>query len=57
MAEIAANNNDFVSIKLYPFFPSKGLNLYISFNVINFSNIIIQKRINKKKAINISKAI
>lgn len=57
MVEFVVNNNDLVFIKLFPFFILKNLYLWTSFNIIDFSDITIHKRINKKKTINISKDI
>ena len=57
MAEFAANNNNFASTKLSLFFTSRGLHLHISFDIIDFSDITTCKRINKKKAINISESM
>ena len=57
MAEFAANNNDSASIKLSSFFASRGLYLCMSFDVVDFLDTTTRKRINKKKAIDISKAM
>ena len=38
IAEFAANNNKSASIKLSPFFATKGLHPHISFDRIDFSN-------------------
>lgn len=57
IVKFAANNNNSTFISLSPFFALKGLYLRISFDIIDFSNITIYKRINKKNAINISKVI
>ena len=48
-----ANNNYFISIKLSLFFVLKSLYLFISFNIIEFFDIITYKLINKKKIIDI----
>ena len=53
MAKLVANNHDFLSIKLFLLFASRGLYLCISFDIINFLDIIICERINKKKTIDI----
>lgn len=53
MAEFAANNNDSISTKLSLFFASKDLYLYISFNIIDFSDITTCKEINKRKTLNL----
>ena len=57
MAEFAVNNNNFLLIKLSPFFALRGLHPQISFDVIDFLDITIYKRINKKKAIDIFETI
>ena len=57
MAEFAANNNDFASTKLSPFFASQGLYPRMSFDIIYLSDKTTHEQINKKKAIDISKAI
>lgn len=57
MTEFVTKNNNFASIKLSPFFTLGGLYLCISFDVIDFLDKITRKQINKKKAIDISKAI
>ena len=57
MVKFAANNNKSASIKLYPFFTLKGLYLYISFDGIDFSDIITRKRVKKRKTMDISKVI
>ena len=57
MAEFAANNNELASIKLSPFFASRGFYLQMSFNIVELSDIIILKQINRQKALDISKAI
>ena len=57
MAEFAANNNDSSSTKLSPFFASRGLHPRMSFDVVDLSDTTTRKRINKKKAINISEAM
>ena len=57
MVEFAANNNNSVSTRLFPFFASKGLYPWISFDVVDLSDITICEQINKKKAINILESI
>ncbi len=57
MAEFAANNNVSLSTKLSLFFTSRCLHSRMSFDVINFSDTTTRKRINKKKAIDISKTM
>ena len=57
MAEFAANNNDFSSTRLSPFFVSRGLHPRMSFDVVDLSDITTRERINKKKAIDISEAM
>ena len=57
MAEFAANNNNFTSIKLSPFFASKSLHLQISFDVVDFLDITTHEQINKKKTIDISESM
>lgn len=57
MAEFAANNNSFLLARFSSFFALKGLHLRISFDIFDLSNILIRKRINKKKAIDISQAM
>lgn len=57
MIEFVANNNQFISTKLSLFFILKSLHLYISLDIIDFLDITIYKQINKKKTINILKAI
>ena len=54
MAEFAVNNNNFSSTKLSPFFALRDLHPQMSFNVIDLSDTTTRKRINKKKAIDIS---
>ena len=54
MVESAVNNNNSASTRLSSFFVSKGLHLRMSFDVIDFSDIITREQIDKKKAINIS---
>lgn len=53
MAEFAANNNDSISTKLSLFFTFKDLYLYMSFNIIDFSDTTTCKQINKRKTINV----
>ena len=57
MIEFAANNNNFTSTRFSLFFALRGLHPCISFDVINLSNITTRERINKKKAIDISKSM
>lgn len=57
MAKFVGNNNNSISTRLFLFFALKRLYLCISFDIIDFSDFIIRKRLNKKKAINIFKAI
>ena len=57
MAEFAANNNDFSSTKLSPFFASRGLHLRMSFDIVDLSDTTTRERINKKKTIDISEAM
>ena len=57
MAEFAANNNNFAFTRLFLFSASKSLYLYMSYDIIELSNITICKWINKKKAIHISNLI
>ena len=57
MAEFVANNNDFAFTRLSPFFVSSGLHPRMSFDVIDLSDITTCKRINKKKAIDISESM
>ena len=57
MAEFAANNNNFMSTRLSPFFTSKGLHPRISFDIVDLSDTTTRERINKKKAIDISEAM
>ena len=57
MAKFVANNNDSAFTKLSPFFASRGLHLHMSFDVVDLSDKTTRKRINKKKAIDISKTI
>ena len=54
ITEFAANNNDFASSRLSPFFALKSLHPQMSFDVVNFLDIITRERINMKKAIDIS---
>ena len=56
IAKFMANNNNFASNRLSLFFASRGLYLRMSFDVINLLNTITHERINKKKAIHISKS-
>ena len=57
MAKFVANNNKSAFTKLIFFITLKNLYSYLDFDIINFLNIIICNQINKKKAINILKAI
>ena len=57
MAEFMANNNDFLSTRLSPFFVLRNLYPRICFNLVNFLDTTIRKRINKNKAIDIFEAI
>ena len=57
MVDFAANNNNFASNRLSPFFVSRGLHSQISFDIVNLSVIITCEWMNKKKAIDISKSI
>lgn len=57
IAKFAVHNYKLTSIKLFLFFTIKGLYLYISFDIIDFSNTSIHKRIFKQKALNISRNI
>ena len=57
MAEFAANKNVFLLTKLSLFFALRGLYLYISFEIVDLSDITTCEQINKKKAIDISEAI
>lgn len=53
MIELIINNNDFGFTKLSLFFISTNLYLYISFSIVDLSNIITCKQIKKRKAIDI----
>ena len=57
MTEFVANNNDFLLTRLSSFFISKSLYLCISFDIINFLDIITCERINKNKTIDIFEAM
>ena len=57
MAKFAANINNFTSTKLSLFFVLKDLHPCMSFDVINFLDIIICEQINQKKAIDILKSM
>lgn len=57
MREFAANNNDYISTKLSPFFVSRSLHPRISFDIVDFLDTITHEGINIKKPIDISKAI
>lgn len=57
IAKFAANDNNSSFTKLSPFFLSKDLYLYMSFDIINFYNTTICQCINKNKAIDTSKAM
>ena len=52
-----ANNNDFLLTRLSVFFTSRVLYLCISFNIVDFLNTITHEQINKKKSIDIFKAM
>ncbi len=54
MAEFAANNNELASIKLSPFFATKGLHLCMSFDIVELFNASTCERILKQKALDIS---
>lgn len=43
MAKFAANNNNYASTELYPFFLFQNLFPYMTFDIINFSNTTIRK--------------
>lgn len=53
IVEFTANNNKLVSIKLSPFFITKGLYLYLSFDLVKLSNASTCKWIIKLKALDI----
>ena len=57
MAEFVANKDNSSFTKLSPFFISKRLYSYISFDTINLLDTIIYEWINKKKTINISEFV
>ena len=57
IAEFAANNNNSASTRLFPFFASRDLHSHMSFDVVDLLDTTTRKRINKKKAINISEAM
>ena len=57
MAEFAANNNNFLLTRLSLFFALRGLHPCISFDVVDLSDTTTRERINKKKAMDISKAM
>ena len=57
MAKFAANNNDFASTTLSPFLASRSLHPRMSFDVVDLSDTTTREQINKKKTIDISKAI
>ncbi len=57
MAEFVTNNNISSSTKLSPFFASRGLHSHMSFDVVDLSDTTTREWINKKKAIDISKAM
>ena len=57
MAEFAANNINSLSTRLSPIFASRGLHLCMSFDVIDLLDTTTCERINKIKAIDISKAM
>ncbi len=57
IAEFVVNNNVSSLTKLSPFFTSKCLHPCMIFDIINLSDTTIRKRINKKKAIDISETM
>lgn len=57
MAEFATNNNNYAPTKLFLFFPSRNLHICISFDVVNLSDTVTCKQINKKKTIDFSKTM
>lgn len=57
MAKFVTNNIKFVFTKLSLFLIWKNLDLRINFDIINLSDIVTHKQINKRKAMNILKAI
>ena len=57
MAKFATNNNDSSLIKLSPFFALRGLHPWMSFDVVDFLDTTTCEQINKKKTIDISKAM
>lgn len=57
MVKFITNNNKSVSTKLFPFFIFKNLYLYMSFDIVNFSNANTCERINKQKTLDISRNI
>lgn len=57
MAKFIANNNNFVSTRLFQFFISIGLYLCMNFNIINFSDTTACEQINIIKAIDIFEVI
>lgn len=57
MAKFVANNNKSAFIKLFLFFTFQDLYFYISFDIIDFSNANICKRINKQKVLDPCKNI
>ena len=54
MAKFAANNNESISIKLFPFFATKDLHPHISFDKVKLFNASICKQIFNQKALDIS---
>lgn len=51
MVEFVVNNNDSASTKVSLIFASKELHLRMSFDIVNLSDSITHKQLNKKKAI------
>lgn len=54
MAEFVSNNDESVSTKFSQFFSTKGLYLFINFDIVEFSEANTCERIIEQKAINIS---
>lgn len=57
MAEFIANNNILTSIKLSPFFATKGLIPCMSFDIVKLSDTSICKQIFQQKVLDISRNI
>lgn len=57
IVKFATNHNNCTSIRFSPFFALKNLYLCISLDIIDFSDIIIYKWINKKKTMDIYKSM